>query len=340
MISWLRRHALGAAIIVSWTTLAQAQTPVKFTLDFVIQGPQAPFFLADERGYFARESINLTALDAGRGSADTVNRIASGAYDIGLGDINAMIEFNSRNPGQELIAVMMYYDSGPFAILTLRDKGINTPKDLAGKKAAAPAADTPFRLFPLFAKAVGIPADSVTWSNVAPPLREPMLAQSQTDLISGFSFTAMLALRGLGIPESRLNVFYYRDHGVDLYSNALIVKPAYARANPAVVRGFIKATIRGMQDSIADGRAAIAATKKRESLLNDSLEYDRLMMAIGTSVITEDVKRNGLGNVRRDRLERNIAQVSDGFGLERKVTPEQVFDAQYLPPRNERNITR
>ena len=126
--------ALAGAALAGFAPPASAQqTPVKFTLDFVIQGPQAPFFLAAERGHYAKEGVNLTALDAGRGSADTVNRIASGAYDIGIGDINALIEYNAKNPGQELIAVMMYYDSGPFAIITLRDKGIVTPKDLADR---------------------------------------------------------------------------------------------------------------------------------------------------------------------------------------------------------------
>ncbi|MBL8700373.1 MAG: ABC transporter substrate-binding protein [Alphaproteobacteria bacterium] len=333
--------AAAAAATAAWAVPASAQqAPVKFTLDFVIQGPQAPFFLAAERGHYAKEGVNLTALDAGRGSADTVNRIASGAYDIGIGDINALIEFNAKNPGKELVAVMMYYDSGPFAIMTLRDKGIATPKDLAGKKAAAPSFDTPFRLFSLFAKATGIDPKSVAWSNVAPPLREPMLAQGQTDLISGFSFTSMLALRSLGVPESRLNVFYYRDYGVDLYSNAIIVKPEYAKANPKVVAGFVKATIKGMQETIAEPKAAIAAVKKREALLNENLEFERLMMAIGTSMITEDVKKNGLGTIRRDRMEQNIALVSEGFGLERRVTPEQVFDPSYLPPRAERSATR
>ena len=329
-----------AASAFAAPALAQQPTPVKFTLDFVIQGPQAPFFLAAERGLYAREGVNLTALDAGRGSADTVNRIASGAYDVGIGDINAMIEYNAKNPGKELVAVMMYYDSGPFAIITMRDKGIATPKDLAGRKAAAPSFDTPFRLFPIFAKANGIDAKSVSWANVAPPLREPMLAQGQTDMISGFSFTSVLALRTLGVPESKLQVFLYREYGVDLYSNAIIVQPEWAAKNPKAMAGFVKATLRGMQDTIADPRAAIASVKKREALLNENLEYERLMMAIGSSMITEDVKKNGLGAVRADRMARNIAQVTEAFELPRTLRPEQVFDSKFLPPRAERMPTR
>ncbi|MBI3708510.1 MAG: ABC transporter substrate-binding protein [Proteobacteria bacterium] len=330
--------AIGFAAVAA--TAGAQPANIKFTLDFSLQGPQAAFFLAQDRGYYAQEGVNLTALDAGRGSSDTVNRVASGAYDMGFGDINALIEFNAKNPGKEVPAVLMVYDSAPFAIITLKSKNIGKPADLAGRTAAAPSFDTPFRLFSLFAKANNFDPTKVTWSNVAPPLREPMLARGETDAISGFSFTSVLALKGLGVPESNIQTLMYKDHGVDLYSNAVIASPALIQSNPRAVRGFVKATIRGWQDTIADPVAAIAALKKRDPLINDALELDRLKLAIQTSVMTEDVQRNGLGGVRAERLQRNIDLVTEGFNLERKLAPEQVFLDRFLPPRNERLPTR
>lgn len=320
---------------------AQAQTTnIKFTLDFSFQGPQAPFFLAAEKGYYAAEGINLTALDAGRGSSDTVNRVASGAYDIGFGDLNALIEFNAKNPGKEIPAVMMLYDQAPFAIITLKDKGIAKPADLVGKKAAAPSFDTPFRLFALFAQATKIDPATVAWANVAPPLREPMLARGEADMISGFSFTSVLALKSLNVPEANIQTFMYKDYGVDLYSNAVIASAALIKNNPKAVRGFVKATIRGVQDAIADPAAAVAALKKKDALVNDAVELERLKMAIATSILTDDVKANGLGAVRSDRLQKNIDLVTAGFKLERKVDAYQVFNASFLPPAAERKPTR
>lgn len=325
-----------AATAVFGAGAAVAQTPVKFTLDFVLQGPQGAFFLAQEKGYYTAEGLNVTAIDAGRGSSDTVNRVVSGAYDIGFGDLNALIEFNAKNPGKELPAVMMVYDQAPFAIITLKGKGINKPADLVGKKAAAPSFDTPFRLFALFAKANGFDPAGVAWSNVAPPLREPMLARGEADAISGFSFTALLALKGLNVPEQNVQAFMYKDHGVDLYSNAVIASPALMQSNPKAVQGFVKATIRGLQDTIADPKAAVAALKKREPLVNEAIELERLQLAIATSILTADAKANGLGGVRPDRLQRNIDLVTEGFGLERKVPAAQVFTDKFLPPKAER----
>src|SRR3989304_4907132 len=111
---------LQVATLAPAPSLAQGRTVTwKFTLDFLIQGPQAPFVIALEKGYYAKEGINLT-MDRGFGSADAVTKIASGAYDLGYADINSMIEFNARNPGKELVAIAILLNSPPFAILTLR----------------------------------------------------------------------------------------------------------------------------------------------------------------------------------------------------------------------------
>src|SRR4051812_9473954 len=206
---------------------AAAQTPVKFSLDWLLQGQQAPFVLGEERGYYKAAGVPLTALDAGRGSTDTIGRIASGVYDIGFGDMGALIEYNAKNLGKELIGVLMVYDQAPLAIVSLKKAGINKPADLKGKKGAAPSFDSTYRLFNVFARVNGLDPASVTWLNVAPQLREPMLAKGEADAIAGFSFTSDLSLRGLGVAPGDISSLMYRDYGVDMYANAVIVAPDF-----------------------------------------------------------------------------------------------------------------
>src|SRR5262249_4140425 len=88
---------------------AQA-TDVRFVLDFLLQGQQSAFVLGRERGYYAAQKVNLAAFDPGRGGADSITKVTSGTHDIGFGDLSALIEFNARNPGQELLAVLLVYD--------------------------------------------------------------------------------------------------------------------------------------------------------------------------------------------------------------------------------------
>jgi NitT/TauT family transport system substrate-binding protein len=188
------------------TALALAQQPkaVKFALDFTIQGPQGMFLLANEKGYLQQEGIAMT-IDRGFGSGDTVQKVAAGTYEMGFGDINAAIEFNAKNPGKEVIGVAMIYNNPPHAIMSVKGKGINSPKDLEGKTLAAPAGDAARRLFPVYAKAVGIDASKVNFINVDAALREPTLARGQADAITGFEFTSVLNLKAAKLNEDDLN---------------------------------------------------------------------------------------------------------------------------------------
>src|ERR687891_1715339 len=105
--------AIGAAALIGLGQPAAAQTNVNFTLDWKFQGPTAAFIIAKEKGYFDEEGLDVS-IDSGNGSAGAVTRVASGAYQMGFADINALVEFNVENPGQAGEAGMMVYDAPPF----------------------------------------------------------------------------------------------------------------------------------------------------------------------------------------------------------------------------------
>ncbi|MGC1762054.1 MAG: ABC transporter substrate-binding protein [Pseudolabrys sp.] len=91
---------------------AGAQTSVKFTLDWKFEGPAAPFLVAVDRGYFTAEKLEVT-IEPGNGSLEPINRVASGSYDIGFGDINTLIKFRDRKRSAPLKAVFMVYNKPP-----------------------------------------------------------------------------------------------------------------------------------------------------------------------------------------------------------------------------------
>ena len=311
------------------------QIPVKFTLDWAYQGPQAPFLVALYKGYFAAEGLDVT-IDRGYGSADAVTKIATGVYDIGFADINSMIEFNVQNPERALIAVAIVYDFAPFSIVTLRGRGIETPKDLVGRTLAAPAGDASRRLFPVFAKVVGIDPNQVTWISVEPALRERILVMGQADAISAHFFTAVLNLKAIGIPEEDIVVLLYAKHGLDLYGNAVMCSRKFAEEKPEVVRSFLRALTRAWQDTLANPEEAIAYVKQRDPLIDPKVELERLLLAINVCMLTPDVFERGFGDARPDRLERAIALVAEGFGLPLVPNIADVFTSEFLPPLSER----
>ncbi|MFO7538092.1 MAG: ABC transporter substrate-binding protein [Chloroflexota bacterium] len=310
-------------------------THLRFTLDWAVQGPQAPFLVALDKGYFAEEGLSVV-IDRGFGSADAVSKIAGGAYNLGYADINSMIEFNASNPDDALIAIAMILDYPPFSILTLRDRDINTVQDLQGQELGAPAGDAARRLFPMFARSVGIDADSVSWTSMDPPLREPLLIQGDVDAIAGFYFTSFLNLTAAGVAENDIVAFLYADHGLDLYGNAVIAPPSLLEENPEAIRGFLRALTRAWHDTLADPDEAIAIIQRRDSLIDIDVEKQRLMMAIEGNMLTPDVQERGFGDVRPDRLERAIDIVVEAFDLPRTPAASEIFNGDFLPPLEDR----
>jgi len=326
--------ALVSLALVS-LTYAQDLTPVTFTLDWAIQGPQAFFLLAEEQGYFEEEGIDIT-IDRGFGSSGTVSQIAGGAYDIGFADINSMIEFNANNPEQALTAVAVVYNFPPFAIFTLAESGIDDPAELVGNTLGAPVFDAAFRLFPLFAEAEGIDPDGVEWIAMDGALREPSLIRGEVEGISGFYFTAILNLEAAGVSRDDVNSFLYSDSGVDVYGNAIMAPTRYIEENPDVISGMLTALTRAWQDTLADPEAAIAAVQAADPLIEPEVELARLQLAIDTNMITPEVRELGFGAVDEARLARSIEQVVEIFDLPMTPSVDDVFNGSFLPPLEDR----
>src|SRR6185503_10778169 len=121
--------ALAGAIALAapLSVPAAAQIKLKMVLNWKYQGPQGWFFIADDKGYFKAEGLEIQ-IDQGDGSATPIPRVASGTYDIGFGDINALIEFAARKPDEAPIAVYVMYNRPPFTIAVKANSPIKTPK--------------------------------------------------------------------------------------------------------------------------------------------------------------------------------------------------------------------
>jgi len=320
-------------------SIAQAQTPtpIKFQLDWRFEGPSAFFLLPTAKGYFKDAGLNVT-VDAGNGSGGAVQRVASGAYDMGFADLAAVMEFHANNPDAQNkpIAVMMVYNNTPASVMALKKSGITKPADLAGKKMGAPVFDAGRRAFPIFAKANGV--GNVQWIAMDPPLRETMLVRGDVDAITGFTFTSLLNLEARGAKASDVVVLPYPDYGVKLYGNVIIASPKLVKENPEAIKAFLKAFTKGAKEVIGNPGAAIAYVKERDGIVNTQLETRRLQLAIDTVINSPDARAEGFGQTQPQRLALMASQVSDTFATKSRVNAAEVWNGSFLPPAAELNI--
>jgi NitT/TauT family transport system substrate-binding protein len=327
--------ALVTAIVAG--SPARAETQIRFSLDWIPGSVHAPFFIALYKGYYRGEGLNVS-IDRGKGSAELVRQLASNVYDMGYPDISVVTDFDSKNPGSGFPVLFMGYEQAPAAIVFLKSSGITEPRQLEGKKLGSAANDATFKLFPIFAQHTGIDVGKVTIQYIEPKLREVLLAKHDVDAIPGQIFNAMLELKAKGVQQADVGSFLYKDYGLDLYGNGIAASRAFLKENPDAVRAFVRATVKGEQDMARDPALALEMTLRYEPLLNPDIERDRLKMAMACCMVTSNVLKDGFGWVDEARLRRGIALITQGYGLPREPSPQEVFDAQFLPPQKDRMV--
>jgi NitT/TauT family transport system substrate-binding protein len=327
----------AALLLLALAGAVHAQTKIRFTLDWIPGSTHAPFLIALQNGYYKAEGLDVS-IDRGKGSAEVVRQLASGVYDIGFPDINVLMDFDSKNPAQAMSIVMMGHEQAPAAIVFLKSSGITSPQQLEGKTLGSAAKDSTFKLFPIFAKLNGIDASKVTIQFIEPALREALLARKTVDAIPGQIFNALLELKAKGVKEDDVAYFMYNGHGLDIYGNGVAVSRAFLAEHPDAVKGFLRATIKGARDMARDPELAVQAALKTEPLLNPDIERERLKLALACCILTKTVIEHGYGGIDQDRLKKAIGIITQGYGLPREVSSEEIFNGSFLPPEQERKL--
>jgi NitT/TauT family transport system substrate-binding protein len=331
-------RSIGAGLFAATllTTAATAETRIQFSLDSRLEGPAAPFLLPLDKGYYKAAGLNV-AFDDAIGSLDPISRVAGGTHEMGFADINTLIKLRDTNPNMPVKVVFMVYNRPPFAVVGRKSRGINKPKDLEGKRLGAPAADGAFALWPIFVQANEIEASKVAIENVSMPVREPMLAAGQIDAITGNSFSSFVNLKDKGVPPNDIAVLLMADYGVQVYGSAIIVNTKFAAEHPDAVKGFLRAYLKGLKETVKSPAAAVETVLKRSEFAKKDVELERLTMVVRDNIVTPDVKANGYGGIDGERFARTIEQISLTYKFKaEKPRLADIFDDSFLPPAAER----
>jgi NitT/TauT family transport system substrate-binding protein len=328
---------LALALLLAAPGWAQQPTRIRLTLEFRFYAGTAPTIFAEAGGFFRDEAIEAK-IDSGSGSGEAITRVASGAYDFGIADIGALVEFATRNPDTAPKAVMILYDRSPHAIVSLKRAGIARPADLAGRRLLTGQSDATMRLFPSFARLNQLDLATVTRMPVDVRLREPMLLRGEADATMGFDYTIIFNLLNQNVPRDAMALIDFADYGFDFYGNSLIAARATIERQPDLVRRVARAVARGWVATARDPKAAIAAVAKLDPLTPLDLELARLTYVLEHHVVTAATRAGGLGAVDDAKLGRTIRTIAEGFELPRVPAPAEIYHPGLLPPAADRRL--
>ena len=308
---------------------------VKIMMDWIIQGTHAPFFVAQDKGYFKAEGVTVDAIDAGRGATNVAVSVAGGVYQFGWVDLPSMIRFNAANPASPLVAVYMSFDESPLAVITRKTAGIRKPSDLDGRKIAGGPGTAVHDTISILLKAANAENVKISWVAVQPQLFGPMLKRGEVDGTGGFTNSNIPAALELGMTLDDLFVIKYSDFGADMYGLALVTPKKFADENPQTVRGVVKALNQGTKDTIASPQKALEVLKGVDPMMKPEIERVRLDIALGLTN-TPYVMANGLSSVTAEKLQKTIDAMVSAYQLPVRPDPAAVYTDRFLPPVAER----
>lgn len=329
-------------------TAKQAEHTVRFLLNWKYQGPNAPYLLAEDAGFFKAEGLNVV-FGIGEGSSAIPAEIQRGAWDAGVGDFNSLIEQHAgqlaNKTTSDVTTVYSTYDRAPMVVVTKRARGLNKPQDLIGKTLSSPAFDTGFLMFPAFARMAGIDPAGVTRIAVTPAERDARLIADQIDGAMGYDATIVFALRALGQNTDDYSFMYYADSGFDVYSVSVMASCSWLAKNPAAGHALLRAVNRGWQAAMKNPELAVDAVLRRDPSADRKLVRDHLQWVIDHQVKTPSAARLGIGAMEAARIERNVEFVlgagdaqAGSKAAHARPAAAALYDGSFLSPLVERAV--
>ena len=308
----------GAMLLAAAAVPPAAQAvEINFTTDFGFYGRQSYFYVAYDKGYYKQEGIDLNFL-RGQGSIDAIKKVASGAAKIGFADAGALV-LARGNDGIPVKLLAIVYASPPHAVFALADSGIKAPKDLEGKTLADSAFSAIPLIFNAYAPAAGIDVKKVKWITAEVSSLPSLLATGRVDGIG--QFTVGEPLLADAVKPKKLVRFAYKDAGLDYYGNGIVATEQTIKEDPKLLKGFVRATLKGMRDAFADPAAAGAIMHKYHKEISAEVAAGETEKVRELAVVSGQ----SLGLIDGARIERTIAVMQKAYPIKHPVKPQDMY---------------
>ena len=322
-LSALLTAALAGAGILQGAEL----TPANIRMDFIIGGKHAPWYVALEKGFYAKRGLAATIL-ASTGSADTVRTIGSGGADFGFADAATMIVAKSRGTPVQAAAQFGYVG----ATILWRDEGvIKGIKDLPGKSLAISPGQAQWYLMPAYARINKIDFKSIKIQETAAPIQPAALATKKADFIIMFRASndevAEQAAAKVGVKLTRV---FMKDTGLDIYGTSLIVKDEDIKKRPEFVRAYVEATLEGLRYARDNQEEALKILLKHKPELDSLLTTQQLKNALTEVFLPLESVNVGMGFMKPEIMEKTVKVVNEYFDVGRKVVAKEVYTNQFI----------
>lgn len=314
-----------AAVALSFGA-GQAADKVTIALDFTISGYHAPFFVAQDKGYFTEQGLDVT-IGRGYGSGDTVKKVAAGAADVGFNHPAPLIMANAD--GGNLRSVMGYLNQEMCATYSaVEHANVRTPKDLEGKIWGGPPGDVCTIMLTALAEKAGFDLGKVKMQQMDAPQRLPMLATGQIGVTGSFFDKDILFKKALEQAGKKMATFRYSQY-MAMYSNGITVTQTTIDKRPEMVGKVVIALLKGFKATVANPADAAAIVMK----LYPEADKEYIRASVDTlieSMWDETTKAKGIGVLDARKMQDTRDTVVKYWRLKTEPPMDQIYTNRFI----------
>jgi NitT/TauT family transport system substrate-binding protein len=316
----------ASVAMVAFTDASMAADKVTARVDFTPQVHHAALHLAKDKGWFAREGLDVDVQD-GTGSLNTIQLVASDQIDIGqvqLGLITIAIE--KKLPIKSFAGFMRYGDLG---VVVPRDSNINSLADLKGKKILCFTASPWVPFIDSFLAKAGLDRKSVDVTMVAPPAMMNLYSAREADGVMTVDWYGV-SLAEKTRPSKSIRL---ADYGISFPSYGLLASNKTLEGRKDMLRKFTKVQVetweyiwKGHTDE-----AAQAMIKQRSGTRFDLDVLKTQFELIRPIFFTEATKGKRIGWQASADWAAAIKSIKDAGAITGNPKPEDYFTNEFIP---------
>ena len=296
---------------------------VPFMLDWTPNHSQAFLFVAQAKGFFADQGLEVT-LDVPKHPADPIDLVAAGKYPLAISYSTDVVL--ARDHGQPVVCIASIMQHPMDSVMTLKSSGIDDLTKLAGKRVGHNGTPSGLAYLRTIFQRYGIDPKSVQLVDVGYDLVDSLASGRVDALIGGYWVYEKLILEHRGYP---VNAWHLEDIGIPDHPELVIITSEQTmRAQPDLLSRFMAAATKGAEWTMANPEAAIDILVGQSPKLDRRLQLDSLRLE--RPLLMSGVPRFG---VNRLEVWEGLSKWMFDSGLTKRLIPaSEVATNRFVAP--------
>jgi NitT/TauT family transport system substrate-binding protein len=297
---------------------------IEIAMGYIPNVQFAPYYIAEEKGYFADEGLEVT-FNYGM-STDIMTLVAEGLIDFGISDGDQVII--ARDKGIPVKVVYTMYVKYPVGVVSLKKKGLDTVRKLRGVRVGTPGPyGSNYIGLQVLLQSAGMKLNDIDLIFIEYTQIESLIAD-RVDAAVVFINNEPIVLKSLGSDVNLIETYRV----TPMVSAAVITGEKLIHRNPETIRKFVRAVIRASTFALQNREQVIPLLRRYiPTLTEKNLDINRSVLFASMGLwVDQDIEKFGLGYTTPDDWSQSIDVLYSLGMIENRMRPEECFTNAFL----------